>query len=87
MIYPREYVETRSPVGSHAPTVNWMMGLASVHEALMMGRPEEARARSALMFAAGEQMALDGGCWTLAWLARPRYSMAPRRGEGDDQEP
>ena len=55
MIYPREYVETRSLVGSHAPTVNWMMVLASVHEARMMGRPEEARARSALMLPAGEQ--------------------------------
>ena len=62
-----------------------------MHEALMMGRPEEARARSALLLAAGEQMALDGGCWTLAWLVtllpRPRYGNVPRRAEGDDEEP
>ena len=64
---PFTYLEHRSRVSNYRSTVNWMWQLASIHKALIDGKPEIARARTALALAAGEQMSMDGGSWTLAW--------------------
>lgn len=78
-VYPREYLETRCPLGPYQGTVNWMFAVGQIHEYLQRGDPEHARALSALLLAAGEQMAIDSGAWHLAWLTtllpEPPYAL------------
>ena len=62
----REYLEFRSRVGAHRPTVSWLWGLAGARDALHAGRTAEALARLDLLMVAGEQVSIDGGSWLLA---------------------
>ena len=62
----REYLELRSRVGNHRPTISWMWAVAGARDALAAGRVPEALARLDLAIVAGEQCSIDGGSWVLA---------------------
>lgn len=61
----REYLELRSRVGNHRPTVSWLWAIAGARDALASGRNSEALARLDLAVVAGEQVSIDGGHWLL----------------------
>ena len=61
----REYLELRSRVGNHRPTVSWLWAIAGARDALASGRNTEALARLDLAVVAGEQVSIDGGHWLL----------------------
>ena len=61
----REYLELRSRVGGHRPTVSWLWAVAGARDALAAGRSQEALARLDLAVVAGEQVSIDGGSWIL----------------------
>jgi hypothetical protein len=63
----RFWAENRSRIENCKDTVNWVWIIAGIHEALVARRFKEARARTALALAAGEQFAIDHGSWLLAW--------------------
>lgn len=62
----REYVELRSRIGNHRPTISWAWSVAGARDALAAGRTAEALARLDLALIAGEQTSIDGGSWLLA---------------------
>lgn len=64
--HARRYLERRSAVGGHKPTVQWMWTIAGAYDALVRGSVTEARARLALAMIAGEQQSMDGGSWLMA---------------------
>lgn len=74
----REYVELRSRIGNHRPTISWAWSVAGARDALAAGRTEEALARLDLAIVAGEQASIDGGSWILAqelfWEDDPPYA-------------
>ncbi|CAE8592212.1 unnamed protein product, partial [Polarella glacialis] len=62
----RVWLEHRSHVQSYPATIRWMWAIAGIHSCLKDKKYEEARARIALLLAAGEQFSMDGGSWLLA---------------------
>ncbi|CAE8649387.1 unnamed protein product, partial [Polarella glacialis] len=62
----RVWLEHRSHVQAYPTTIRWMWAIAGIHSCLKSERYEEARARTALLLAAGEQFSMDGGSWLLA---------------------
>ncbi|CAE8615169.1 unnamed protein product [Polarella glacialis] len=62
----RVWLEHRSHVQSYPTTIRWMWAVAGIHSCLKDKRYEEARARTALLLAAGERFSMDGGRWVLA---------------------
>ena len=74
----REYLEQRSRLGAHRPTVSWMWSAAGARDALRQGKTEECLARLDLLLIAGEQSAIDVGSWVLAqellWEDDPPFS-------------
>ena len=74
----REYLEQRSRLGAHRPTVSWMWSAAGARDALRLGKTEECLARLDLLMIAGEQSAIDVGSWVLAqellWEDDPPFS-------------
>ena len=80
----REYVELRSRIGNHRPTISWAWAVAGARDALAAGRTAEALARLDLALIAGEQASIDGGSWLLAqellWEEDPPFgAFAARR--------
>ena len=79
----RVWLETRSLLSEHRPTINvaWLVG--GIHEALSVPEPkvEEARARAALLLSCLEQCSLDKGSWQIAWEAalEPYSAFGQRR--------
>ena len=63
----RQWLELRSRIRNHPPTVNWGWLTAGAFDALVGGRTEEARARLGLMLAIADQLSIESGDWTLAW--------------------
>lgn len=74
----REYLEQRSRLGAHRPTISWMWSAAGARDALRLGKTEECLARLDLLLIAGEQSAIDVGSWVLAqellWEDDPPFS-------------
>ena len=64
---PDIYVKDYSLIGGHIPTINWMFGVSSILRHLQRGESAHAKARAALLLAAGDQMSLEHGSWNLAW--------------------
>ena len=64
--HARRYLERRSSVSGHRPTVQWLWSIAGAYDALVRGSAAEARARLALVMIAGEQQSMDGGSWLMA---------------------
>ncbi|CAE8622704.1 unnamed protein product [Polarella glacialis] len=62
----RVWLKHRSHVQAYPTTIRWMWAIAGIHSCLKSERYEEARARTALLLAAGEQFSMDGGSWLLA---------------------
>jgi hypothetical protein len=88
----REYLEHRSRLSGHKPTINWCWILAGALDALLQGNQEEATARLILALIAGEQVSLDGGSWQLAWELMfeedyPPYNNFTRSGTGETRIP
>ena len=65
----RDYVENRSRLTSHRPTINWMWIISGALDCLLADppMPQQAAARLSLALVAGEQLSIDGGSWQLAW--------------------
>ena len=62
----REYLEHRSRMNNHPPSINWMWAVAGARDALRSERPQEALARLDLLLLAGEQVSIDRGSWLVA---------------------
>jgi len=62
----RDYLEWRSRVSNHRPSIYWRWAIAGARDALANGRSAEALARLDLACVAGEQTCIDGGSWLLA---------------------
>ena len=62
----RAWLEHRSHVGNYPTTVRLLWGICGIWDALRSGNSAEARARCALLVAAGDQQSLDHGSWILA---------------------
>lgn len=75
----RGWLEARSRVQNFTGHVRWCWQVAGIWDALMADRPEEARARCALLLSAADQSSVDGGSWILAQQvlleAPPPYHM------------
>ncbi|CAE8722794.1 unnamed protein product, partial [Polarella glacialis] len=62
----RTWLEHRSRVQNYPATVRWLWAVAGIHSALRQERFAEARARAAILLAAGDQFSIDGGSWSIA---------------------
>ena len=62
----RGWLVSRSRVQNYQQHVRWCWGLAGIWDELISQRPEEARARCALLMAAADQASIDGGNWVLS---------------------
>ncbi|CAE7767238.1 unnamed protein product [Symbiodinium sp. CCMP2592] len=65
----RAWLQTRSRVQNYTNHVRWLWQLSAVWDCLMQGQNEEARARVALLMAAGEQSSIDSGNWLISTVA------------------
>lgn len=64
---PLFYLEHRSRVTAYESNVNWLWSLGHAIKAFQANKPNEGLARLLLMMVAGEQVALDGGHWLMAY--------------------
>lgn len=62
----RGWLTSKSRVQNYQQHVRWCWALGGVWDALIEGRPEEARARCALMMCAADQASIDGGNWLMS---------------------
>jgi hypothetical protein len=62
----RVWLEHRSRIQHFPATIRWVRGVAGIHNRLKAGRVKEARARTALLLAAADQVAVDSGNWIVA---------------------
>ena len=62
----RGWLTSRSKVQLYQNHVRWMWQVGGIWDALIQNRPLEARARAALLIAAGEQASIDGGNWIVS---------------------
>jgi hypothetical protein len=64
----RVWVEHRSRIQHFPATIRWVWAVAQIHNCLKADPPRvaEARARAALLLAAADQVAIDGGSWIVA---------------------
>ena len=65
----RGWLESRSRIQNYTSHVRWSWGVAGIWDALVRGDTKQARARAALMVAAADQAAIDGGSWLMASVA------------------
>ena len=65
----RGWLASRSRVQLYHNHVRWCWQLGGIWDALIANRPEEARARCALLMGAAEQASIDGGNWILSNVA------------------
>lgn len=64
---PLFWLEHRSQVTLHKPTVQWGWIVGNILKCLLDGKKAEAEARCYLALAAADQLSLDTGSWTVAW--------------------
>ena len=62
----RGWLESRSRIQNYQAHVRWVWQVSGIWDALIRGDHHQARARCALLVAAGDQAAIDGGQWLLA---------------------
>lgn len=62
----RGWLESRSRVQNYTNHVRWMWSVGGIWDALIRGDVGGARARAALLIAAGDQASIDGGSWLLS---------------------
>ena len=62
----RAWLELRSRVQNYGTPVRLLWGIAGVMDCLKQGLVPEARARCALLLAAGDQLSVDRGSWIVA---------------------
>ena len=65
----RGWLASRSRVQLFHNHVRWCWQVAGIWDALIAQRPEEARARCALLLGAAEQASIDGGNWVVSNVA------------------
>ena len=62
----RGWLESRSRIQNYQAHVRWVWQVSGIWDSLIRGDHHQARARCALLVAAGDQAAIDGGQWLLA---------------------
>lgn len=62
----RGWLESRSRIQNYTTHVRWSWAVAGIWDDLMRGEHGSARARAALLIAASDQAAIDGGSWLLS---------------------
>ena len=62
----RGWLVNRSRLQQYVNHVRWSWQVCGIWDALIASKPEEARARCAVLIAASDQSAIDGGNWLLA---------------------
>ena len=62
----RGWLVNRSRLQQYVNHVRWSWQVCGIWDALVANKPEEARARCAVLIAASDQSAIDGGNWLLA---------------------
>ena len=62
----RGWLSTRSRLQNYATHVRWTWAACGIWDCLIAGKTAEARARVALLVAASDQAAIDGGSWMVA---------------------
>ena len=79
------YAKTHIPMGEHKTATRYLQGLMTIYELLEAGQVDHARAQTALLIGATQQMVLDDS-WDPAWhvtgLGPPgfhEYKKAPKR--------
>lgn len=88
----RAWLELRSRVQNYTTPVRLLWGIAGIHDALRAGQVAEARARSALLLAQGDQLSIDRGSWIIAGElsleeAPPAAAFAAHTLPGDSEAP
>lgn len=75
----RGWLAAKSRIMLYNNHVRWAWQTAGIWDCLMGGRPEEARARAALLVASADQSSIDGGSWLISTAALlespPPYQM------------
>ena len=64
----QSYLASEVPFGNAKTAAYLMFGLADVADLLGAGRAEEAEALAVMLLSSGEQAALHGWQWSLAWM-------------------
>lgn len=67
-IFATEWVREKSILPQARPAVSWTWLVAQIHDYLQRDQPKHVRALTALALGMNEQIAMDGGDWTLGWL-------------------
>ena len=65
----RGWLTAKSRIMLYNNHVRWVWQTAGIWDCLMAGRPEEARARAALLVASADQSSIDGGSWLISTAA------------------
>ena len=65
----RGWLAARSRIQLYHNHVRWSWQVAGIWDALISGKPDEARARCALLMAAADQASIDGGSWVVSNVA------------------
>ena len=65
----RAWLQAKSRVQNYTNHVRWMWQLAAIWDCLIQDRPDEARARVALLMGAGEQSSIDSGNWLISTVS------------------
>lgn len=65
----RGWLESRSRIQNYTSHVRWVWAVAGIWDCLVRDDVKQARARAALLVAAADQAAIDGGSWLLGSVA------------------
>ena len=65
----RGWLESRSRIQSYVGHIRWSWAVGGIWQALIENKYQEARARAALLVAASDQSAVDGGSWLVSQVA------------------
>ena len=65
----RGWLESRSRIQNYTSHVRWTWAVAGIWDCLVRDDVKQARARAALLVAAADQAAIDGGSWLLGSVA------------------
>ena len=86
----RGWLTSRSRLANFQNHIRWTWQVAGIWDALMKDRPQEARARCALLVGAADQASIDGGSWLLGNIAMlepaPPYHLFGHRSQITNQD-
>ena len=86
----RGWLTSRSRLAHFQNHIRWTWQVAGIWDALMKDRPQEARARCALLVGAADQASIDGGSWLLGNIAMlepaPPYHLFGQRSQITNQD-